>query len=246
MHLILRLNYVYIFPGVRFPNWYDGYQDKGYDVDKQTSLFPKIFVGTEARDYFDPKWGGHPVYMSFFIQRWLGAVGADRGTPVGGGWFDSLGTDPRTYVEQGRQTILGGARESFMFHYGGLQEGLNAEDVLALRQNQKELLAVAAEVGKRELIGIAAFKPVNSHGGCGAGWHNGGAASDKCAHSSEVQVFDFLGMLGLPVLPTATFPHGAKSAFFSIHALKDPSFVMDFKSLLRNQTAGLCATARCR
>jgi len=37
-------------------------------------------------------------------------------------------------------------------------------------------------------------------------------------------VFDFVGMLGLPLLPCHEFPDGAPAAFFSIHALKDADF----------------------
>jgi hypothetical protein len=50
--------------------------------------------------------------------RWLGGIG---GAKCGGGWYDWLGTTERTYIEQARQTILGGARESMLFCYGGLQ-----------------------------------------------------------------------------------------------------------------------------
>ena len=39
----------------------------------------------------------------------LGGIGAEK---CGGGWYDPSGTTEKTYVEQARQTILGGARES--------------------------------------------------------------------------------------------------------------------------------------
>jgi hypothetical protein len=37
-------------------------------------------------------------------------------------------------------------------------------------------------------------------------------------------VFDFVGMLGLPLAPCHEFPTKAPAAFFSVHALKDPCF----------------------
>jgi hypothetical protein len=50
---------------------------------------------------------------------------------------------------------------------------------------------------------VAAYKPANSHA------------------ENEPRVFDFLGMLGVPLAPCHEFPTEAKAAFFSIHALKD-------------------------
>jgi len=59
-------------------------------------------------------------------------------------------------------------------------------------------------VRQREIVGIAAYKPPNSHA------------------ENEKRVFDFVGMLGLPLVPCHEFPANAEAAFFSIHALKDP------------------------
>ena len=50
-------------------------------------------------------------------MRWLGGIG---GAKCGGGWFDPYGTTEATYLEQARQTVLGGARESMLFCYGSL------------------------------------------------------------------------------------------------------------------------------
>ena len=53
------------------------------------------------------------------------------------------------------------------------------------------------------MTGIAAYKPPNSH------------------PENEPRVFDFAGMLGLPLAPCHEFPGDAPAAFFSLHALKD-------------------------
>jgi hypothetical protein len=76
-----------------------------------------------------------------------------------------------------------------------------------LRNHIPELLKVAAELQSRKLIGIAAYKPPNSEPG------------------EEARVFDFVGMMGLPLLPCHEFPTAAQAAFLSIHALKDPGLV---------------------
>ncbi|HWX20308.1 MAG TPA: hypothetical protein VN578_10450 [Candidatus Binatia bacterium] len=197
-----------INPGVRliikYPQWYDRFHERGYEIVRETADFDRIWVGTETRDYQDRQWGGTPPYEGYFIMRWLGGFG---GPKCGGGWFDSLGTTEPTYIEQARQTVLGGARESMLFSYGGLQRGGAIKDVEALRANVPELLSVASQVHSRQVVGLAAYKPPNSH------------------PEGEARVFDFVGMLGLPLVPCHEFPTNAPAAFFSIHALKDPNFV---------------------
>jgi hypothetical protein len=189
---------------IKYPQWYDRFHDRGYEVIRETADFDRIWVGTETRDYADARWGGTAQYEAYFIMRWLGGIG---GRKSGGGWYDWLGTTERTYVEQARQTVLGGARESMLFCYGGLQSSTGPKDVEALRANIPELLATAREVGRRPIVGVAAYKPANSPPG------------------KEARVFDFVGMLGLPLVPCHEFPEKARAAFFSAHALKDPNLV---------------------
>jgi len=185
---------------VKYPQWYDQFHERGYEVLRETTDFDRIWVGTETRDYGDRNWGGTPQYEGYFIMRWLGGIG---GPKCGGGWYDSLGTTERTYLEQARQTVLGGARESMLFSYGSLLEQSGPKDVEILRQNVPELLSVAEQVSRRRIVGVAAYKPANSH------------------PKNEARVFDFVGMIGLPLVPCHLFPTDAPAAFFSVHAMKD-------------------------
>ncbi|MCH5374440.1 MAG: hypothetical protein JJ992_10705, partial [Planctomycetes bacterium] len=187
---------------IKYPQWYDRFHERGYEVARETAEFDRIWVGTETRDYEDSRWGGTPQYEAYFIMRWLGGIGGEK---CGGGWFDPLGTTEQTYVEQARQTVLAGAKESVLFCYGALLKDTGPANVQALRQCIPELLQVAEEVGQRQVIGVAAYKPPNSHPG------------------KEPRVFDFVGMMGLPLVPCHEFPEDARAAFFSIHALKDPN-----------------------
>ena len=43
---------------------------------------------------------------------------------------------------------------------------------------------------------------------------------------------DFVGMLGLPLVPCHTFPDDAQAAFFSLHALHDPRFAERFSAYI--------------
>jgi hypothetical protein len=198
---------------IKYPQWYDNFHERGYEVVRQTADFDRIWVGTETRDYSDPRWGGTVQYEAYFIMRWLGSLG---GAKCGGGWYDPYGTTEHTYVEQARQTVLGGARESLLFCYGSLQRDTGPKNVEALRTNIAELLTVAKEVQRRRVVGLAAYKPPNSH------------------PENEKRVFDFVGMLGLPLVPCHEFPARAPAAFFSVHALKDGAFATKLGAFLKS------------
>ena len=189
---------------VKYPQWYDKFQERGYDVIRETADFDRTWVGTETRDYQDRHWGGTVQYEGYFLMRWLGGIG---GPKCGGGWYDPYGTTEKTYLEQARQTVLGGAAESLLFCYGSLLKETGPANVAALRANAAELLAVAQQVRRRPIVGVAAYKPAGSNG------------------EKEGRVFDFLGMMGFPLVPCHEFPAQAKAAFFSVHALKDPKLV---------------------
>jgi len=196
---------------IKYPQWYDDFHNRGYDVVRQTADFDKIWVGTETRDYTDNHWGGKVQYEAYYIMRWLGGIG---GTKTGGGWFDPYGTTENTYVEQARQTVLADAGEMLLFCYGSLLHETGPANVEKLRAEIPGLFKLAALVRNKPVKGVLAPKPPNSD-----------------AHD-EQYVFDFVGMLGLPLVPAAEINTDAKTAFFAVHALKDPNFSDKLRKML--------------
>ena len=196
---------------IKYPQWYDDFHNRGYEVLRQTADYDKIWVGTETRDYDNQRWGGKVQYEAYYIMRWLGEIG---GAKTGGGWFDPFGTTEDTYVEQARQTVLADAKEMLLFCYGALLRGTGPANVETLRDELPGLFKLAELVRGKPIKGIIAPKPPNSD-----------------AHD-EQYVFDFVGMLGLPLVPTATISTDAQAAFFSVHALKDPAFADKLRSML--------------
>ncbi len=186
---------------IKYPQWYDEFHRRGYEVVRETADFDRIWVGTETRDPDNAQWGRKAQYEAYFIMRWLGEIGGDK---CGGGWFDPYGTSPPTYVEQARQTVLAGAREALLFCYGSLTEGNGPENVAALRNEVPQLFELAKMVRGQESVGVSMCKPPSSDPG------------------GEPYVFDFVGMLGLPLVPTAKPNLEAEAAFFSMHILKEP------------------------
>ncbi len=200
---------------LKFPQWYDNFQNRGYVVDQETALYDRIWVGTETRDPSSDRWGHKQQYEGFFLYRWLSEIG---GSKTGGGWFDPYGTDPTLYLDQANVTVLAGAPEVFLFHYGELLSRFRAQ-AEALAAHRPELDALGKLVG--DWKGIPAYKPVSSDPG------------------SDSYLFDDVGMLAVPLVPTAHFPEGARMALFTEHTLEDSDFVPKLSRFLAGGGTGL-------
>jgi len=195
---------------LKFSQWYDNFQNRGYVVDKESALYDRIWVGTELRDPSSSQWGHTQQYRGFFLYRWLADV---AGAKEGGGWFDPYGTDPAFYLDQAYVTVLAGAPEVFLFHYGELDSDKYRAQADALADLRPQLDSLAKLVGDWD--GIPAYKPPNSDPG------------------DESYIFDQIGMLGIPLLPTAHFPAKDRAALFTAHALADTDFVAELDKFLQ-------------
>ncbi len=198
---------------IKYPQWYDEFHLRGYDVIRETEDFDKIWVGTETRDPDNQRWGRKAQYEAYYIMRWLRAIGGEK---TGGGWYDPYGTHPSTYVEQARQTILAGAKESLLFCYGSLLHDTGPSNVEKLRTEIPSLFKLAEIVNEKEIKGILAPKPPNSD------------------HHRERYVFDFVGMLGLPLVPAYKITD-SKAIFLSAHALKDQDLIQKLDKMISNK-----------
>lgn len=194
---------------LKYPQWYDRFQDRGYSVEQESALYDRVWTGTELRDPSSAQWGHTQQYRGFFLYRWLADVAGEKN---GGGWFDPYGTDPVFYLDQAYVTLVAGAPEVFLFHYGELVSSGSRAKAEALAAQRAELDALARLTG--DWRGIPAYKPPSSDGG------------------SESYIFDQIGMLAIPLLPTARFPESARAALFTTHALEDLDFVPRLASFL--------------
>jgi hypothetical protein len=206
---------------IKYPLWYDSFHERGYEVVRQSNDYDYTWIGTETRDYdYDVSPGGDVQYNAYFITRWINDVSHGKN---GGGWIDALGTTPKIYVEQARQTVLGNARELMLFHYGSLLDETNMysgkpgtpiADVIALRKELPGLFELARIVKDKPLGGIHLPKLPNSE------------------PLKEQYVFSILGMLGLPLVPASQINTNAESAIFTVHSLKEPGFSGKLQSML--------------
>jgi hypothetical protein len=115
-----------------------------------------------------------------------------------------------------------------LFSYGGLtresneygnRKGTGIADIEALKVELPGLFELAKLVNNKPVKGILATKPANSA-------PNYIADSGKVFSGSDADayIFNFVGMLGLPLVPSERLRMDAEAAFFSVHMLKDPEF----------------------
>ncbi|HIE26535.1 TPA: hypothetical protein EYP66_04545 [Candidatus Poribacteria bacterium] len=182
---------------IKYPQWYDRFHAFGYDVRQHPRQFDEVWVGTEIRD---PRVEYVHQYQAFANYRWLASISGEK---IGGAWFDFINCYPEIYVEQAVQSILAGARELVRFHYEPdlySPENPNTRVLLNMIPQLEELVGLLDGCVPQ---GIAFYKPPDTDG------------------EDEAYLSDYLGMLGLPMVPYHVFPHDAQAVCLPLQAAAD-------------------------
>jgi hypothetical protein len=196
---------------IKYPNWYDSFHGRGYDVIRQTEAFDYIWAGNETREPDNARWGRYAQTQAFYLQDWDQKIGGEK---CMGGWYDWIETRPETYLEQARNTILGGAGESMLFCYHGLTDNdLGVSDNRAFREEREGLHRLAYLISGKKRVGITAPK--------------------KMDYDPPVEkfIYGYLGMLGLPVIADITLDKDAPALILGPQAAAFPNvrlFAQDF------------------
>ena len=209
-------------PGVRvilkYPQWYDRFHLFGYNPRRLSPHFAAIWVGTEVRNPETQRMGFVQPTQGYINFRWIRAVAGEK---VRGAWFDHIECTAQNFLDQAYQSVLAGARELTLFHLGDLIEGHPGDVLLASRL--PELEALATRILGREPQGLAFYKP---------------PASDA---DENMYLMDYVAMLGIPVLPVAEYPVGARLAMLGVQAAADARLVERVREHL-GKGAGLVLT----
>lgn len=191
---------------IKFPQWYDRFHLFGYDPTRMAARFDQVWVGTEVRDpetrrmgFVQPTEG----YMNFL---WLHSI---AGRKVTGAWFDHIECGAEKFVDQAYGSVLAGARELTLFRLGDIMEGHPGDALLA--KHLKELGAIAGWIRAKTRDGIPFYKPP------------GGESEEN------IYLADYLGILGLPILPVADYPAKAKVVFLPVQAAADTNLLAKMK-----------------
>jgi len=197
---------------IKYPNWYEGHRQHGYDVARQTPQFDGVSVGIETRQRATHD--QHiPIYSGYVFQQW---IGGDAGAKWRSAWLDNydMQGDPNDYVAQVWQAVLGRAPEILFWCAGQLHPPIPASDVyphLVKLMPEFDRLAGLLNGPAR---GIPIHLPLGSVG--------------------EYNIFGHFGMIGLPMAPTTKFPADTKTAIFTRHSLRDPELAGELLARVRS------------
>jgi hypothetical protein len=227
---------------IKYPNWYEHFQGLGFDLEQEPNIFAGIYTGTETRDAAITD--QHlQAYESYEIIRYFNNIAPGRN---GGGWVDTYSIRyPDRYAEQLADTLFAKSPEITLFNWAPVvgepassgdrpwnkittsfdfdalarayhpPQGVPPEMTWA-RIAGDALTQVDRFIGKLgQPIGIASYKPFHSTG------------EDFLPH--------YLGMIGLPIELSPTFPTQANLVLLTESAKFDPDIVVKIKGQL---TAG--------
>lgn len=183
---------------IKYPQWYDRFHLFGYDPARESKLFDRVWVGTETRGQYTQRYGFVQPFEGFINFRWIATLAGDK---MGGAWFDHGDCNDLDFIEQAYQSVLAGAREIVLFHYGEFVKGHPGHHLL--RTDFEQLADLARTVAQTPVHGVPAYKPPNSDAG------------------GDLYIMDFIGMLGACIVPVSVYPADGETMFLPTQAAAD-------------------------
>lgn len=191
---------------IKYPNWYEAYQETGYNPGKQKDIFDMIYTGTETRN---PVYNAQHLqrYESYSIMRLMENTAPGRN---GGGWIDLGGSSDNLniYLEQADLTMFAKARELMLFNFSSMS-GSNA--LPALGNEFRRVDKLVSLMG--EPVGTWAWEPFDGDG--------------------EDQVFNYLGMCGAAIEPSPYMNMDAPTVLFTQSTAHDPEAMEKLEEYVR-------------
>jgi hypothetical protein len=203
---------------IKYPNWYDHFQNLGFNLETEPKYFDRIYTGTETRDGVYSNQHLQP-YHGFSIFRYFENI---KPGGNGGGWVDSGGLrNLDRYAEQLWLPLFAKAPEITLFDIRQLYQPVRQQDGSVVPESELARLAgyvfqqvdgFAGRLGTP--VGVKIYKPYHSSG--------------------EDFLASYLGMVGIPVDVVPDFPTGAATVLLTEAAKYDPAIVERIKRQLQD------------
>jgi hypothetical protein len=200
---------------IKYPNWYDHFQNLGFNLETEPRYFDGIYTGTETRD---PAGNQHlQQYHGYSVVRYFENLkpGAN-----GGGWVDQGGMNlPSRFEEQLWLTLFAKAPELTIFNIGAIYSPATGPDGASVPDSRAAKLAggvfervdkFLGQLGKP--VGVKSYKPFHSSG--------------------EDHLPSYLGMIGIPMDIVPAFPAEEKTILLTEQAKSDPAIVTKIRKQL--------------
>jgi hypothetical protein len=219
---------------IKFPNWYEHFQDMGFDLEHEPYLYDGVYTGTETRDpVSSPQ---HlQAYNGYAIVRYFDNL---RPGFNHGGWVDPPGVRSLdNYAEQLWVTLFAKAPEITLFDYrqllgvfspalrGAWQSGeLTSFNYDATLSSYYAARGPGAPAPTYAVPAGAALQHVDALIGQ-LGRPVGVALYRPFASLGEDFLPSFLGMIGIPIDLQPRFPASAHTVVLTQDAAADPKIV---------------------
>jgi hypothetical protein len=200
---------------IKYPQWYDNYQETGFNLETQPKYFDGIYTGTETRDPVN-----NPMqiqqYHGYSIARYLNNLNHnDRG-----GWVDAGGSElPNRYAEQLWITLFAKLPEITLWPiYAQYEPSMRADGTMVPDSRLGRIAGPVFDqvdqfIGKLgNPVGVKSYKPFHSSG--------------------EDYLQSYLGMVGVPMDIVPEFPTDAQTVLLTEQASFDPAIVAKIKKQL--------------
>ncbi len=196
---------------IKFPQWFEDFNETGYDLSSDTAVFDSIYTGTETRN---PTYCAQhlPKYLSYTTMR---LYGSDAPGSNLGGWFDPFECtyNITSYLEQAYLTLWGKADEAMIFcNHCFTDDKCFMSFTPALGYVFKEIDSYLGELGNP--IGVMAYHPSYGRG--------------------ENNLHSYLGQCGIPMEPCLIYPSESKDIFLNESASDDQQIVSKMRDSLTN------------
>jgi hypothetical protein len=219
---------------IKFPNWYEHFQDMGFDLAQEPFLYDGVYTGTETRD---------PVASAQHLQAYNGYSSFRyfenlRPGFNHGGWVDPPGVRSLdNYAEQIWVTLFAKAPEITLFDYRQLLGPFSVElrgawqgsadtsfNYDAMMRGYYGGAGAAAPAPTYAVPAGTALEHVDALIGQ-LGQPVGVAVYRPAASLGEDFLPSFLGMIGIPIDLQPHFPTGAHTILLTQDAADDPKIV---------------------
>ncbi len=194
---------------IKYPQWYDRFHIFGYSPAATTKIFDGIWVGTESRGQYTQRFGFVQPYEGFVNLRWLNSIAGDKS---GGSWFDHIDCTDRDFLEQAYQSVLAGSKELVIFSFDSFITGHPGHHLLM--QDFEKLVRLAEAVATGPVSGPAGYKPPDSDAG------------------GDLYIFDYIGMLGISLVPESSYPSDNDVVFLPTQAAYDRDILTEITGSL--------------
>ena len=223
---------------IKYPNWYEHFQGLGYDLDQEPKIFDGIYTGTETRD---PVLSEQHLqqYESYQIFRYFENI---KPGGNGGGWVDTFSVRyVDRYAEQLWDTMFAKAPEIMLFNWDLLLQEIHPGDRDAWKSmhtsfDYDQMLASvpAATDSKPNMARVAGYSLTQADAVVNQLGKPIGLKSYKPYQSTgEDFLYDYLGMIGIPIDLYPAFPTDAHTVLLTESAKFDPQIVDKIRTQLQ-------------